>query len=42
MVFGAYGVGAKGNFLLYLETTPADYNDHKADYDKWYESIRLD
>ena len=42
MVFGAYGVGAKGNYLLYLETTPADYNEHKADYDKWYESIRLD
>ena len=42
LVFGAYGVGAKGNYLLYLETTPSDYNAHKADYDKWYESIRLD
>ena len=42
MVFGAYGVGAKGNYLLYLETTPADYNAHQADYEKWYESIRLD
>ena len=42
LVFGGYGVGPKGNYLLYLETTPADYNEHKADYDKWYESIRLD
>jgi len=26
----------------YLDTTPGDYMDHKTDYDKWYESIRLD
>lgn len=42
LYFGGYGVGAKGNYLLYLETTTADYNEHKADYIKWYESIRLD
>ena len=42
LVFGAYGVGAKGNYLLYLETTAADYAAHRADYEKWYESIRLD
>jgi hypothetical protein len=40
--FGGYGVGARGNYLLYLETTVSDYNAHKADYIKWYESIRLD
>lgn len=42
LVFGGYGVGAKGNYLLYLETTASDYNAHKSDYDKWYQSIRLD
>ena len=42
LYFGGYGVGPKGNYLLFLETTPADYNDHKADYLKWYESIRLE
>ncbi|HSW83221.1 MAG TPA: hypothetical protein VLH12_07085 [Usitatibacter sp.] len=42
LYFGGYGVGKKGNYLLYLETTVSDYNEHKADYNKWYESIRLD
>jgi hypothetical protein len=42
LYFGGYGVGKQGNYLLYLETTVSDYNDHKADYQKWYESIRLD
>ena len=42
LVYGMYGVGKKGNYLLYLDTTPGDYRDHKTDYDKWYESIRLD
>ena len=41
LVFGGYGVGAKGNYLMYLETTAGDYADHKAEYEKWYESIRL-
>jgi len=42
LLFGMYGVGTKGNYLLYLDTTPEDYMNHKKDYDKWYESIRLD
>ncbi len=42
LLFGMYGVGQKGNYLLYLDTTPEDYMNHKKDYDKWYESIRLD
>lgn len=42
LYYGMYGVGKKGNYLLYVETTPDDYMQHKADYDKWYESIRLD
>jgi hypothetical protein len=41
LVFGAYGVGLKGNYLLYLETTPADFKEHRADFDKWYRSIRV-
>lgn len=42
LYFGGYGVGKKGNYLLYLETTVDDFAAHKADYMKWYESIRLD
>jgi hypothetical protein len=42
LYFGGYGVGRRGNYLLYLETTVSDYNAHKADYRKWYESVRLD
>ena len=41
LVFGAYGVGPKGNYLLYLETTPADFKVYRADYDKWYASIKV-
>lgn len=42
LYFGGYGVGPKGNYLLYLETTQQDYDTHRADYHKWYESIRLE
>ena len=42
LFFGGYGVGAKGNYLLYLETTVDDYENHKADYKKWYESIHVE
>ncbi|HXF77560.1 MAG TPA: hypothetical protein VN598_01745 [Usitatibacter sp.] len=41
LYFGGYGVGRQGNYLLYLETTVEDYDHHKADYRKWYDSIRV-
>ena len=41
LLFGMYGVGPRGNYLLYLDTTPEDYASHKADFDRWYESITL-
>jgi hypothetical protein len=41
LVFGGYGVGPRGSYLLYLETTPADFREHEADYQKWYASIEL-
>jgi hypothetical protein len=41
LYFGGYGVGPQGNYLLYLETTVDDYDAHKADYHKWYQSIRV-
>ena len=40
--FGGYGVGPRGNYLLYMQTTVADYNAHKAEYAKWYDSLKLD
>lgn len=42
LYFGGYGVGKKGNYLLYMKTTVADYNAHKAEYEKWYHSLKLD
>jgi hypothetical protein len=41
LYFGGYGVGPQGNYLLYLETTVKDYQEHKADYRKWYDSIKV-
>jgi hypothetical protein len=41
LVFGGYGIGAKGSYLILLQTTVKDYEDHKADYRKWYDSITL-
>jgi hypothetical protein len=42
VLFGGYGVGPKGNYLMLLSTTVADFKAHKADYKKWYRSIVLD
>jgi hypothetical protein len=41
LYFGGYGVGRQGNYLLYVETTVDDYDAHKADYKKWYDSIKV-
>jgi hypothetical protein len=39
---GGYGTGPKGSYLLILKTTRSDYEAHRADYDKWYRSLRID
>jgi len=41
LVLGDYGTGPKGSYMLLLETTDEDYNEYKADYVKWYQSIKL-
>ena len=41
LLFGVYGIGAKGSYLILLQTTVKDYEEHKADYRKWYDSITL-
>lgn len=41
LVFGGYGVGPRGSYLLILVTTPEDFKTYRADYDTWYESIEL-
>lgn len=41
LVIGDYGTGKKGSYLLVLVTTEKDYEEHKADYATWYQSIRL-
>ncbi len=42
LMFGGYGVGPKGSYLLYMETTTADFAENKADYEKWYASVVLE
>lgn len=41
LVFGGYGVGPKGSYLLLLVTTASDFEEYRAEYEKWYNSIRL-
>lgn len=41
LVFGGYGVGPKGSYLLILVTTSSDFEEYRAEYEKWYNSIRL-
>ena len=41
LVFGGYGVGPKGSYLMILVTTPSDFKEYQAVYEKWYHSIRL-
>ncbi len=41
VVFGAYGVGPKGNYLCLLKTTLSDFKAHHYDYVTWYESVML-
>jgi hypothetical protein len=41
LIFGGYGTGPKGSYLVLLQTTVGDYEAHKADYRRWYDSIAL-
>lgn len=41
LVFGGYGTGPKGSYLILLETTPDDFAEYQADFEHWYESVRL-
>ncbi len=40
-LFGGYGTGAKGSYLIVLVTSREDFNKHRAEYENWYNSIRL-
>lgn len=42
VVYGGYGVGEKGSYLLLLATTSADFKAYRSDYEHWYESVRLE
>jgi hypothetical protein len=41
IVFGGYGVGSKGSYMIVMKTTAADYKESKKDYDTWYKSVKL-
>ena len=40
-IFGGYGTGPRGSYLLILVTTPDDFKAYRADFDTWYQSIEL-
>lgn len=42
LIFGGYGTGKKGSYMLLLQTTEKDYAEYKADYQAWYDSITLE
>jgi hypothetical protein len=42
LIVGDYGTGPKGSYLILLETTESDYEENKAAYKTWYQSIQLD
>jgi hypothetical protein len=41
IVFGGYGTGPAGSYLLVLVTTKEDFEEERAAYDKWYASVKL-
>lgn len=41
LIFGGFGTGPKGNYLAFLKTTKADYEEHIADYKAWFASVKL-
>lgn len=41
LFLGDYGTGKMGSYLLVLQTTPGGFAKYHADYQKWYQSIRL-
>jgi hypothetical protein len=41
LVFGDYGLGPRGSYLIVVDTTETDYRHYKSDYKEWYRSIRL-
>ena len=41
LLFGGYGVGDRGSYMLVLVTTSNDFENNKADYMKWYNSVQL-
>jgi hypothetical protein len=41
LVYGGYGTGPKGSYLLLIITTKSDFTEYRAEYEKWYNSIRL-
>jgi|TARA_Y100000310_G_scaffold342703_1_gene447012 hypothetical protein len=40
-IFGGYGTGSKGSYMLLVKTTDEDLKVHQEDYWNWYRSISL-
>lgn len=42
LVFGTYGVGSKGSYLLILKTSTRSYAKHKDAYMRWYKNQQVE
>jgi len=41
VAYGIYGVNSRGSYMLLLLTDPADFEENKEAYRKWYNSIEV-
>ena len=41
VVYGGYGVGPRGSYLLLVKTTGADYSAHESEYRQWFDSLTV-
>ena len=41
VLYGGYGAGPRGSYVVLVRTTPADFEAHRSDYLAWYDSVRL-
>ncbi len=41
VVYGGYGTGRRGSYLLLIKTTEEDFEEYETDYMYWYESVQL-
>jgi hypothetical protein len=41
VIYGGYGTGPRGSYLLLVRAPASDFDAARADFEHWYESVRL-